>query len=54
MIEHNPVAGVYNSHTEAEADLNMTAAVGVRHEEVVHCGQGLSHRRARHRLLQYR
>jgi len=41
MAENSAVVGVYNSHTDAEACIKELN-VGVRHEETVHCGQGLS------------
>jgi hypothetical protein len=51
MAASNAVVEIYNSDTEAEASIKETPEVGVRHEETVHCRQGLSPRVTRCRLL---
>ena len=49
MTEHNAVTGIYPTHYRGGSGRQNPPAVGVRHAKIVHRGEGLSHRRARHR-----
>jgi len=54
MTENNAVTGIYPTHSEAEAAVKALQRAGFDMQEIVHRGEGLSHRRARHRILQHR